>query len=151
MGRRKATVSEADPLLKAIIGKLPAAGTGWPAEQREAWLHMVEIAFEVVYGPAEVTKDMTASEAARVMDRSGDPKAMLSSFLSPTAHAGFDYYIDTQGHARDAIDDAPVSIAAVGDEMIYDYRRGPARDRDTIIWADGSIGARPGMNFCGPG
>jgi hypothetical protein len=140
MGRRKASVA-ADPLLAAIIAKLPAASSGWPVEQRKAWLHMMEMAFDVVYGPSD-------AKAAPV---SIDPPRTAVGVAMGVAHAGFDYYVDPEGEVLNAIDNSNVLPSDVGDEMIYDYRRGPARDRATVIWADGSIGASPGMNFCGPG
>lgn len=39
-----------DRLLAALIEKLPAPGCEWDRSQRVAWLHMMAMAFDVVYG-----------------------------------------------------------------------------------------------------
>jgi len=42
---------ELDPLIAALIQKLPSAGTaGWPIEARVMWLQMAAMAFEMAYG-----------------------------------------------------------------------------------------------------
>jgi hypothetical protein len=153
MGRRKAIVSELDPLLAAMIAKLPPVPrNSWPADHRAAWLQMMGMAFDVVYGPAvsfaESLSTLSVTNFALKHQTTGN--GSVAAMPSPD-HAGFDYYVDQTGNVCDAIDGLGVTAEAVGDEMIYDYRRGAARDRSTIIWADGSIGAQPGMNFCGPG
>lgn len=41
-----------DPLIKALIQKLPSKGP-WTAEERMAWLQLMIMAFQVSYGPVE--------------------------------------------------------------------------------------------------
>jgi hypothetical protein len=43
-----------DPLIAALIQKLPAAGTTeWRVEDRVMWLQMAEMAFQMAYGSVE--------------------------------------------------------------------------------------------------
>jgi hypothetical protein len=39
-----------DPLLRALIEKLPASGTQWPTDDRVMWLQMITMAFQMSYG-----------------------------------------------------------------------------------------------------
>jgi hypothetical protein len=38
-----------DPLISALIQKLPKAGA-WPVDERVTWLRMLAMAFQVTYG-----------------------------------------------------------------------------------------------------
>src|SRR5260370_17307919 len=40
-----------DRLLVALIAKLPMEAAQWPRADRMAWLQMIAMAFDVVYGP----------------------------------------------------------------------------------------------------
>lgn len=141
MPRRR---SNLDPLLSALIDKLPKAEAGFAPGAREDWLDMMRKAFDVTYGRAgngNSEEPMFAVAAPQL------PAAVA------TFDAGGDYYIDKDGFARR---DAPEQPRILPDEVgpgdiIYDHRTGSARGGDTIVWADDSLGAGPGMNFCGPG
>lgn len=143
--------SKLDPLFAAIIAKLPASGATWEAKDRDAWLHMMTSAFNVVYGAetgAQANTAVTSSFNMQIAQMNGKRKPGRPP--KAKAHAGHDYYIDKEGFAH-ADGGGRVSPEDVPDgELIFDYR-GAKRDRDTIIWADGSTGARPGQSFCGPG
>lgn len=39
-----------DPLIDALIKKLPPAGKSWPAAERKTWMTMMEMAFVLAYG-----------------------------------------------------------------------------------------------------
>lgn len=39
-----------DPLLDALVKKLPQSGKPWPSAERKTWLKMVEMAFDLAYG-----------------------------------------------------------------------------------------------------
>ena len=39
-----------DPLIAALISKLPASGTPWPVADRVMWLNMISMAFQMAYG-----------------------------------------------------------------------------------------------------
>lgn len=138
-----------DSLLAAVIEKLPPTDQPFPAEARKSWLEMMEMAFDVAYGPVD-------AQAAKADQSPTGPAARTAHDL-----AGCDFYVDKDGLALCDFrkDDSGRSIPTPGrrvlpdeidDEPIYDYR-GTARDRSTVKWADDTIGARPGMNFCGPG
>lgn len=151
-----------DPLLAALIGKLPETAKPWARADRVAWLKMMAQAFDVVYGlegtievPKMVPDIGTFSlepGAINLIDRK------TGKIVQPTrqAHAGHDFYIAKDGTACRA-DGSPVAMSDIpADEMIFDYRpiAGGFRDRDGITWADGSQGIEgiaPGVSFCGPG
>ncbi|MBR0847102.1 hypothetical protein JQ543_05020 [Bradyrhizobium diazoefficiens] len=42
-----------DPLIDALIQKLPKAGDQWAADDRITWLQMIAMAFQMTYGSAE--------------------------------------------------------------------------------------------------
>jgi hypothetical protein len=42
-----------DPLIAALIQKLPPAGTDWSTDERIAWLQLMVMGFQVAYGPKE--------------------------------------------------------------------------------------------------
>jgi hypothetical protein len=39
-----------DPLIDALVLKLPKTGEKWPRAERETWLKMIEMAFDLAYG-----------------------------------------------------------------------------------------------------
>lgn len=148
-----------DPLLAALINKLPPADKPWPWPAREAWLQMVTCAFDVVYGceerPAEEARHLGA------VGSSGHLQAAPSSAVAPSpparvAHAGHEFYVSVDGTVCNA-DATPVMMIDVPpEEMIFDYRpvTGEFRDLDSIVWADGArgrAGLAEGVSFCGPG
>jgi len=42
-----------DPLIGALIQKLPKAGDQWSADERVTWLQMIAMAFHMTYGPTD--------------------------------------------------------------------------------------------------
>lgn len=42
-----------DPVVDAMIKKLPAAGKSWPAAERKTWLTMINMAFDLAYGAGD--------------------------------------------------------------------------------------------------
>lgn len=150
-----------DHLVAAVIWKLPAPGAPFPAIARSKWLEMMAMAFDVAYGAAE-----DAAPAAEQSDERPAANAATPSpqkLLLPHVAAGCDYYIDPDGFALCDSERTPeglprstprrrVAASEIeGDEVIFDYRSGPARDRATIVWADDTVGAIAGMAFCGAG
>jgi hypothetical protein len=47
-----------DPLIRAVIQKLPAKGP-WPTKARITWMKMLAMAFDIAYGPADEEVDIT--------------------------------------------------------------------------------------------
>jgi hypothetical protein len=43
----------ADPLIRALIQKLPKSGEEWSADDRVTWLQMISMAFQMTYGPVD--------------------------------------------------------------------------------------------------
>lgn len=151
-----------DPLLNAVIWKLPDIGQPFTAAARRKWLELVAMAFDVAYGPEDLDVAfggptggaMTAQPSAPAAPEKPAPRP-------PHVAAGCDVYVDVDGFARCDVrkDDhgrpSPtpqrrVLAEEVEGEQIYDYR-GERRDRSTVTWADDMRGAQPGMEFCGPG
>lgn len=52
-----------DPLIIALFGKLPLVGSVWPKSQRELWLRIVELSFELLYSKSEIALDATRIDA----------------------------------------------------------------------------------------
>ena len=42
-----------DPLISALIQKLPMSGTDWSVDDRVMWLQMMTMAFQMAYGQKE--------------------------------------------------------------------------------------------------
>jgi hypothetical protein len=53
-----------DPLISALIQKLPKPKSTWAADQRVMWLQMLSMAFQMAYGPVE-TIEIKKSAASR--------------------------------------------------------------------------------------
>jgi hypothetical protein len=115
-----------DPLLSALIARLPEQGSAWPADQQLAWLHLIAMAFGTVYGgDAAVTLGIKASAVK--------PQAPAAK---PAIRHRF--YIDEEGIARNAKGNQ-IKASDVGGDVLYDMR-GPDGDLRSIVWADGSVG-----------
>jgi hypothetical protein len=144
-----------DPLLAALIAKLPASGAHWPVERRAAWLKMVWMAFDVVYAggagdaEAEMPNFLAAGVAFNTSMRTTGFAAVEPTAATAIAVAAADprlniYYIDRDGHARRG-DGKPVMPAEVTD-VIHD-KRGEHADLAAITWADGSRGVPRGRSL----
>jgi len=146
------TAGENDPLLAAVISKLPAPGTSWPAEQRVAWLKMMAMAFDLAYGvveemPAFLGEDRSTSARPVPSEGSGEPKPLPVTGTEPDR-----FYVDAKGHARKDPGRIPITVNDVPTgEVIWDERPLGKRDLDTIVWADGEWppGSLPPLNFAG--
>lgn len=118
-----------DPLLAALIAKLPASGTPWPESGQQAWLNLMAMAFGSVYG-GEV-------KAGAVSQRmSGVVPTKPAAAIMP-AKPKYPFVIDETGYARNA-KGKRITAAEVTD-VLYDLR-GIDGDVNGIIWADDSVG-----------
>lgn len=139
-----------DPLIEALIGKVPSDGP-WPVEAREAWLTLMRAAFEFVYGdgnvaaartPAAVRSDYAArleTLPAELRAAYRDPPADVLEIPDMKLRAGR-WYIEPDGTARTPTGaEANLESVPHGTALI-DYRRDPeyAGRIDTVIWADGT-------------
>jgi len=146
---RKVESGANDPLLSAVVDKLPPAGAAWPAGDRQAWLTMMSNAFDVVYGaatggsmsaassrPAPVARKPAKKKPAKAQRRPAPPRP-----LGPTGPA---FFIDRQGIARRAGGDRIMPDDVM--DHIVDLR-GEHGDLATITWADDSRGIPRGKQL----
>lgn len=126
-----------DPLLAALIAKLPPTNTEWPVDKQMAWLNNMAMAFGLVYGgnACERLKGDTAEQpkAAQPAPPAAPPAP------APPKKPTYPFIIDTDGFARRGTGDkARVTPDQITD-MIFDLR-GLDGDMKTIVWADDSTG-----------
>jgi hypothetical protein len=133
-----------DRLLGALIAKLPPGGTQWRRDDRIAWLWMMALAFDVVYGPCDgisiAAHQPSATETprtAKVGRFSADAPARP---VGPGAHANVcRFYVDRDGFAM--ADGRPIAMTDLPpDTILWDERTGiECGDIAAILWRD--IGA----------
>lgn len=126
MARPKA----ADPLIAALIAKLPAPGANFSADEQKAWLRMMAMAFGVVYG---------GDVAASLEDNGKNPPVTRAAPSAPKPKPSFPFIIDAEGFVRRGNGNkARVKPDEITD-TIYDLR-GMDGDLRAIVWADDSTG-----------
>jgi hypothetical protein len=148
-----------DPLVAAIVAKLPVTGAEFPREAREAWLRLMAGAFDMAYGVLDQPVIMPSLQAMRQAVNGQAPAAAGGSGenrLRPIINAS-KIHIAADGTACNA-DGVPVLLTDVPpEEIIFDTRpiaAGEFRDLAGIVWADGqrgTTGIAAGVSFCGPG
>lgn len=122
--------TKSDPLIAALIAKLPASGESWPVDRQLAWLKMMAQAFAVVYGGDAVTKlDQSTSQQEAVAPRPPAPPKPKK----PT-HA---FVIDEQGLVKRG--NGERVLPGEIDTVVHDLSNGQV-DLRNIVWADGSTG-----------
>lgn len=135
---------KSDPLLAALIKKLPQPGNEWPVDQQLAWLHMVAVAFRLVYG-GDASERLNGAfnwEAAEEVSRTVPEKAFHHLYRppvqpkAPKAPKG-GFYIDDQGMVRNAQGKRVLPKDVTSE--VYDTR-GEMGDMKAIVWADDSKG-----------
>lgn len=138
-----AGASRADPLINALIEKLPPIGTAWPADQRKAWLDLMSQAFTLAYG-ATSGGAMRSSTQSEPTAKSGKAKPRPPRAKAPLTKPEHQFTIDRQGMARDHKGDRilPEDV----NDTIYD-ERGQMGDLAAIEWADGTRGIPKGMQL----
>ena len=139
------TKAKHDRLLAALIARLPAETEQWLRADRIAWLRMMAMAFDVIYGscgdvriaPAE------ASEATRVGEAdqaSSPPPHKPAAPVSPGTSQRF--YVDRDGFAMGAFDNrsggAPIAMEDLpAGATLWDERAGiESGDVAAILWRD---------------
>lgn len=151
------------PLVAAAIAELPAKGAPWPLAERLAFFRMLSMACDVAHGSVgeiEVALKGTIDNRVAAAPPAAVKEPAKPAPAAPHVAYGSDVYVDHQGFV---CSDFQIDVNGVQrptpkrrvlpeevSEPVYDYR-GAARDRTTIIWADDTVGATPGMSFCGPG
>lgn len=117
---------KSDPLLAALIKKLPQPGNEWPVDQQLAWLNLMAMAMGAVYGGDAATKLGKAEVKPVFMPVQSKPKAPKGGF-----------YIDDQGMVRNAQGKRVLPKDVTSE--VYDTR-GEMGDMRAIVWADDSKG-----------
>lgn len=115
-----------DPLLSALISKLPPAGTEWPMDRQLAWLNLMAMAFGTVYG----------GEAAGQLAAERAKKPVVPS--KPFKPIEYPFYIDKNCYARKRGGER-ILPKDVGAGTLHDLR-GEDGDLRSIVWADDSKG-----------
>jgi hypothetical protein len=134
-----------DRLLAALIAKLPARTDYWPRAERIAWLRMMAMAFDVVYGPCgDVRIAPEAGESARV----GNTYEVAGATRAAQAEADDDapeaapqrFYVDHDGFAMGAFVNGgrPIAMEDLpAGATLWDERSGiECGDVAAILWRD---------------
>lgn len=144
---RKAESGAQDPLLSALVDKLPPAGTSWAAVDRQAWLTMMNNAFDVVYGGASGGSMSRAQAPARSPARKRPAKKARPSAAPKKpklVQPGPQFFIDRQGIARRAGGERIMPSDCAG--ILVD-KRGESGDLARITWADDTTGIPRGLQL----
>jgi hypothetical protein len=137
-------------LLSALIAKLPAEAAQWPRDGRIAWLQMMAMAFDVVYGPCatvRVAADEAHHDGFGTDDRRSERGAITPlhgpaeyrKTPQPTPGMAQRFYVDRDGFAMG--DGRPIAMEDLpADAVLWDERVGiECGDATAILWRD--IGA----------
>jgi hypothetical protein len=133
-----------DPLLAALIARLPAAPE-WPCADRSAWLRMMAMAFDVVYGPCGGVPiapdgDAPAPTQARAADEAAAALRAQPAQAAPSGAPRF--YVDHDGFAMGVFDNGagcrPIAIEdLLLGATLWDERTGmESGDIAAILWRD---------------
>jgi hypothetical protein len=121
-----------DRLLTALIARLPEGNIPWTQDDRIAWLWMMTLAFDVVYGPC--------GGISIVPERApkGRPDAIASAAAQSCPANADDgrFYVDRDGFAM--ADGLPITIGDLpAGTILWDERAGiECGDPATILWRD---------------
>ena len=124
-----------DPLLAALIAKLPTETAPWPCADRIAWLQMMAMAFDVVYGPGGGIRVGPAES------RDGEADQTAATYYHAPADAALAcapqrFYVDRDGFAM--ADGRPISMEDLpAGATLWDERAGvECGDVAAILWRD---------------
>jgi hypothetical protein len=144
------TKAKHDRLLVALIAKLPVEAAQWPRVDRIAWLQMMAMAFDVVYGACgaiRVAADEVRYDGFSVNDHHGDRGEIVplhgsadhctTQESAPSVAQRF--YVDRDGFAMG--DGRPIAMEDLpANAVLWDERVGiESGDAAAILWRD--IGA----------
>jgi hypothetical protein len=145
-----------DPLVAAIVAKLPETDGEFSRASREAWLRLMAGAFDLAYGVLDEPVTLPSFQAMRQAVQPAAASGSGENRPRPIVNNS-KIHIAADGAACNA-DGVPVLLTDVPDEeIIFDMRPisgGEFRDLANIVWADGqrgTAGLAPGVSFCGPG
>lgn len=124
-----------DPLLSAVVSKLPPAGQPWDHAGRESWFEMMRKAVDVAYGPLSPSGTRVGGYppgsvvTADLMSHSTTPSPKLLYVVAPDGSA--------------LAGDRPIDPADIpSGTVLHDYRPQPVDpDYSPIMWK--THGAKP--------
>jgi hypothetical protein len=125
-----------DRLLAALIAKLPSSTEPWMREDRVAWLRMMAMAFDVVYGPCgEIRIASEAAPAAMAIAPAPVASAAIGA-TDDTEPAPCRFYVDHDGFAM--ADERPIAMEDLpANATLWDERSGiECGDVAAILWRD---------------
>jgi len=137
------TKPKRDRLLAALIAKLPAETEPWPCADRIAWLRMMAMAFDVIYGPCEGVRvaPVEASEATRADEADQAATAPHHAPAEPAPPGTPQrFYVDRDGFAMGAFDNGSTARPIAMEDLpagatLWDERAGmECGDVAAILW-----------------
>lgn len=137
------TRAKHDRLLAALIAKLPIENARWPRPDRIAWLQMMAMAFDVVYGQCSGIRVVPEETGADLGDQSANTPHHVSAGHPVTAQTAPStprrFYVDRDSFAMG--DGKPVAMEELpAGAVLWDERVGiECGDVAAILWRD--IGA----------
>lgn len=133
-----------DPVIAALIAKLPAEGGRFDRAMRINWLRMIAMAFDGAFGVEPPFSIDTAALVRAVYPSGGSMSETPSSPAAPpapiTAPAEPDeirYYVDANGFARVEPGNQRIKPFDVPVGSTLEDEREGEGELDTIKWADG--------------
>ena len=128
--------TKSDPLLAALIAKLPPTNTEWLVERQLAWLNLMAMAFGTVYGgDAAARLGIKVDGSALSSASPATASSAAPAFVKPKP--SYPFIIDEHGYVRDKKGKQVLPTQVT--DMIVDLR-GEGGDLREIVWADGSTG-----------
>jgi len=124
--KEKMPKPKTDPLLAAVIAKLPPVGDEFSQDAQLAWLRMMAMAMSTVYGGDAVNQMGKVPVSVPSVKR-----------LPPVPGGIHQFLIDKDGFAKRASGERVLPKEVSG--PIFDMR-GATGDMRGIVWADGSTG-----------
>lgn len=131
-----------DPVIGALIAKLPAENAAFTRAQRVNWLRMMAMAFDGAFGvQTPIAVDSAAEIAITGALGMNDVPAFLSPKPAPIAAPADDdevrYFVDKDGFARKEPGNVRVRPVDVPSGATIEDERDGDDSLDTIKWADG--------------
>lgn len=126
-----------DPVIAALISKLPAEGTTFSRAQRVNWLRQIAMAFDGAYGVEAliaVDQNNPARKDPPLMELP-NPIAARPAPIAPASEPR--YFIDQEGYARKSPGNVRIKPHEVPDGALLEDERDGEGELDTIKWADG--------------
>jgi hypothetical protein len=131
-----------DPVIAALIAKLPAERGSFNRAQRVNWLRQMAMAMDGAYGVElqiliDVDPPVIISGRDAVIDLPNPLPPRPAPIAAPAEPDEIRYFIDKQGFARKEPGNVRIKPPDVPSSAILEDEREGEADLDTIKWADG--------------